>query len=210
MELTPLKNQVAYYMRRLYERGLTTCLGGNISLKVSAETILITPSGIDKGNITGDQIGQLHPNGANLTPMLKPSMETQMHLAVYAARPDVKAVIHAHPVTVSTFAASKTQINCRLLAESRLFLGEVQTAPYACMGTAKLAENVVHVLATGNNAILMANHGALTVGESLLQAYDRMEVLESAAKITLMTKLLGNPEELNESQLSEIDCLFSL
>ncbi|MFH0726147.1 MAG: class II aldolase/adducin family protein [Pseudomonadota bacterium] len=209
MELTLLKNQVAYFMRRLYERGLTTCLGGNISLKVSGETILITPSGIDKGTITGDQIGQIHPDGTNLTPKLKPSMETQMHLAVYTARPDVKAVIHAHPVTTSTFAASNTQINCRLLAESRLFLGEVRTAPYACMGTSKLAESVVHGLATGANAVLMANHGALTVGDSLLQAYDRMEVLESAAKITLMTRLLGNPQELNEHQLTEIDCLFS-
>jgi L-fuculose-phosphate aldolase len=209
MESDSLKNLVAYFMRRLYERGLTTSLGGNISLKVSSKTILITPSGIDKGNIAEDQIGEIHPDGINLTPKLKPSMETPIHLAVYAARPDVKAIIHAHPVTASTFAASNTKINCKLLAESRLFLGEVQSAPYACMGTAKLAESVVYVLATGGNAVLMENHGALTVGESLIQAFDRMEVLESAAKITLMTKLLGSQRELNEHQLTEIDRLFS-
>jgi L-fuculose-phosphate aldolase len=195
-------------MRRLYKRGLTTSLGGNISLKVSDEIILITPSGIDKGTISGDQIGEIRPNGTNLTPRLTPSMETPMHLAVYAARPDVKAIIHAHPVTASTFAASSTPINCRLLAEARLMLGEVQTAPYACMGTARLAESVVHGLAKDGNAVLMENHGALTVGESLLQAYDRMEVLESAARITLLSKLLGNQKELDELQLTEIDCLF--
>jgi L-fuculose-phosphate aldolase len=208
MELKPFKDQVAIFMRRLYERGLTTSLGGNISLKVSENTLLITPSGIDKGTITAAQIGVMHLDGTNLTPTLKPSMEAPMHLAVYAARPDVKAVIHAHPVTASTFAASNIKINCRLLAESRLFLGEVQTAPYACMGTSALAESVDSQIATGTKAVLMANHGALTVGETLLQAFDRMEVLESAAKITLMTRLLGNQKELNEHQLSEIDCLF--
>lgn len=208
MELIPLKNQLAYFMRRLYERGLTTSLGGNISLKVCSNTLLITPSGLDKGTITADHIGEMQPDGTNLTPMLKPSMEAPMHLAVYAARPDIKAVIHAHPVMASTFAASETKINCRLLAESRLFLREVQTAPYACMGTSALAESVVSEIATGANAVLMANHGALTVGETLLQAFDRMEVLESAAKVTLMTKLLGSQRELGKHQLSEIDCLF--
>jgi L-fuculose-phosphate aldolase len=209
MELKSHKNLVAYFMRRLYERRLTTSLGGNISLKVSGETILITPSGIDKGLIADDQIAEMHPDSTNLTPKLNPSIETPMHLAVYATRPDVKAVIHAHPVTASTFAASNIKINCRLLAESRLFLGEVQTAPYACMGTPELAASVVDILATGSNAVLMANHGALTVGESLLQAFDRMEVLESAAKITLMAKLLGDQKELSKHQLAEIDGLFS-
>lgn len=208
MQLKPLKDQLAHFMRRLYERGLTTSLGGNISLKVSGDILLITPSGLDKGTITADQIGEIRPDGTNLTPTLKPSMETPMHLAVYAARPDVKAVIHAHPVTASTFAASNKNINCRLLAESRLFLGQVQIAPYACMGTPMLAENVVHALESGGCAVLMANHGALTVGNSLLEAFDRMEVLESAAKITLMTKLLGSPNELSEHHLTEIDRLF--
>lgn len=209
MELRSLKDQVACFMRRLYERGLTTSLGGNVSLKVSEDIILITPSGLDKGTINNDQIGEMRLDGTNLTPKLKPSMETPMHLAIYTARPDIKAIIHAHPVTTSTFAASKTSINCRLLAESRLFLKDVQTAPYACMGTPQLAESVVHALATNGNAVLLANHGALTVGESLLQAFDRMEVLESAAKITLMGRFLGSQIELNKHQLDEIDRLFS-
>lgn len=208
MELKKYKSEVACFMRRLYAQRLTTTLGGNISLKISEDKILITPSGIDKGTITEEQIGELQPDGTNLTPALKPSIEAPMHLAVYAARPNVKAVIHAHPVTASTFAASSRKINCRLIAESRLLLGEVVTAPYACMGTADLATSVAKALAAENNAILMANHGALTVGESLLHAFDRMEVLESAARITLMTSLLGNETELNEMQLKQIDCFF--
>lgn len=209
MDMKRLKESVAVFMQRLYRQGLTTALGGNVSLKVSEQMILITPSGMDKASITGDQIGEMGLDGTNRTPALKPSMETPMHLGIYTARPDVTAVIHAHPVTASTFAASNREINCRLLAESRLFLGEVQNAPYACMGTPDLARNVVRALGDAGNAVLMANHGALTTGKSLLQAFDRMEVLESAAKITLLSKLLGGEKELDRQQLSELDCLLS-
>jgi L-fuculose-phosphate aldolase len=196
-------------MRRLYERRLTTTLGGNISLRASADLVLITPSGMDKACIQADQIGQIRPNGDNLSPVLKPSMETPIHLALYASRPEIRAIIHAHPVTASSFAASERNINCRLIAESRLFLKEVTVAPYACMGTEKLARSVVQALGDRGNAVLMANHGALTVGKTLVEAFDRMEVLESAARITLLTGLLGEERELSSNQLKEIDSLMS-
>lgn len=208
MDLASKKEEVAYFMRRLYERRLTTSLGGNVSLKVNQDLVLITPSGIDKGGIQKEQIGEIRIDGTNLTPNLKLSIETPMHLAIYATRPDAIAVIHAHPVAASTFAASNFKINCRLLAESRLLLKEIQTAPYACMGTSKLAESVTQSLSAGGSAVLLANHGALTIGETLLQAFDRMEVLESAAKITILGKILGSQTELTRYQLSEIDNFF--
>jgi L-fuculose-phosphate aldolase len=202
------KNELAYFMRRLYERRLTTTLGGNASVKVSDTEVLITPSGIDKGTLIGEQIGIVRRDGENLTPTFKLSMETPMHLAVYNARPEVKAVVHAHPPVASSFAATSEPINCKLIGESRLMLKDVGFAPYACMGTDGLARSVVRALSTDRCAVLMANHGVLTVGDSLLQAFDRMEVVESAAKITLMVKLLGGSQELNPRQLEEIDCLF--
>jgi L-fuculose-phosphate aldolase len=209
MELEQLKQEVAYFMRRLYERRLTTALGGNISFKASESLVLITPSGMDKARIQPDQVGQIRPSGDNLSPELRPSMETPIHLALYAHRPDIRAVVHAHPVTASSFAASDRKINCRLIAESRLFLKEVALAPYACMGTQALAQSVVEALGERGNAVLMVNHGALTVGKSLLEAYDRMEILESAARITLLTGLLGGERELTPCQLQQIDALMT-
>lgn len=209
MELEKLKGEVAHFMRRLYERRLTTSLGGNISLKASGSLILITPSGMDKGRIRPEQIGQIGAGGGNLTPALKPSMETPIHLALYAARPDIRAVVHAHPVAASSFAASERKINCRLIAESRLFLKEIAIAPYACMGTPALARSVVQALGERGNAVLMVNHGALTVGSNILEAFERMEVLESAARITLLTDLLGRQRELRPDQLDALDDLMA-
>lgn len=201
------RDHVASFMRRLYHQHLTTSLGGNVSLKLSGGIVLITPSGIDKGMITQDEIGVLALDGTNYTPHLKPSMEAPMHLAVYEKRPDVSAVVHAHPPAASAFAASHEKINCCLIAESRLMLKEPALAPYARMGTDGLASNVAGAIGD-TDSVLMENHGVLTVGESLVLALERLEVLESAAKITLITKMLGNAKEMSSTQLAEIDQLF--
>lgn len=206
-EIEGQRDQVASFMRRLYHQHLTTSLGGNVSMKLPGGIVLITPSGIDKGMISGDEIGVLAPDGTNYTSQLKPSMEAPMHLAVYEKRPDVRAVVHAHPPAASAFAASHEKINCCLIAESRLMLKEPALAPYARMGTEGLAKNVAEAL-KGTDSVLMENHGVLTVGETLVLALERLEVLESAAKITLITKLLGNAKEMSSTQLEEIDQLL--
>lgn len=177
------RGAVADFMRRLYERGLTTSGGGNISLRVGANT-LITPSGLDKGNLTGENIGIISPDGKNLTPHLKLSIETEMHLRVLRRRPDVHAVVHAHPPTASAFAVSKAglSLDTTLTSEAQFILGQVLFARYAPMGTPELAANVESAVG-GSNVILMENHGVLTVGKTLLEAFDRMEVLENTAKM---------------------------
>lgn len=197
------REEVAYFMRRLYEKNLTTCSGGNISVKLDTNTICITPSGLDKGRIQAEQIGIVTFNGENLTPELKPSIETGMHIAVYKKRPDIKAVVHAHPVTASSFTASEKMIDTALIAESAAIIGKPVYTPYALQGSKELAELVADAASKGNT-ILMSNHGVLTVGSSLLKAFDRIEVLEASAKITLYTELLGNKKELSESQLFEL------
>ncbi len=197
------REEVSYFMRRLYDKNLTTCSGGNVSQKLTSEMICITPSGLDKGRITPEQIGIMTLKGENLTPDLKPSIEAAMHIAVHKKRPEIRAVVHAHPVTASSFTASEKKINTALIAESAAILGTPVFVPYALQGSPELARLVAEASGLGNT-LLMSNHGVLTVGETLLKAFDRIEVLEASAKITLYTELLGNKRALSDSQFKEL------
>jgi L-fuculose-phosphate aldolase len=172
---------VADYMRRLYERGLTTSLGGNISLRIG-DHVLITPAKVDKGRLSSDQVGIISINGETLTPHIELSIETEMHLSVLRARGDISAVLHAHPTIATFFTATDVEINTTLTAEAFAVLGVPLKAPYALMGTKQLAYSVSQA-ALKSNVILMENHGVLTVGKNLLEAFNRIEVLESVAKM---------------------------
>jgi len=199
---------VAYYMRRLYKRGLTTASGGNVSARLK-DYILITPSALDKGSIRPKQIGMISLKGKNLTPSLKPSIESNMHLEIYRKRDDVKAIVHAHPPIATSFTATSRAINCCLIAEARAIIGTPIMAPYELMGTERLAQAVVDVASdAGTNVILLENHGIVCLGKDLLTAFDRMEVFEAAARMTLITGLLGDEKPLDEDRLKEIDRLM--
>jgi len=201
------RKHVAKWMRRLYKKGLTTSLGGNISMICSDGHLLITPSAADKGRIKGEGIALLSPSGVNLTPTLKISMETGMHQAIYQLRTDVKAIVHAHSFYGSTFAALSAPINTHLLAEAYAILGEPAYAEYGLPGSERLAFEVASATKR-SNVVIMKNHGVLAVGENLLQAFDRIEVLENAAKMTIMTHLLAQKMELTDSQLEELALHF--
>jgi L-fuculose-phosphate aldolase len=205
------RKQVASFMRRLYSRGLTTASGGNISFH-TGEEILITPSAIDKAVVKGRQIGIMDVDGKNLTPDLKLSIESAMHAAIYKVRPDVKAIVHAHPPVATSFTAMQKSINCSLIAEARAILGEPVMAPYALMGTAGLAEVTAHT-ASGSkplpNVILLQNHGIVCLGKDLLTAFDRMEVLEAAARMTVLTSVMGSTNQLTTEQKAAIDAMMN-
>ncbi len=194
-------------MRRLYKQGLTTTSGGNISLRISDEIIVITPSATDKGRMRWKEVGILDMQGNNLTPSLKPSIESEMHLAIYRRRPEVKAIVHAHPVCASAFTAIKIRINTNLTAEARAILGKPLMVPYALMGTAELAARVAEKT-SASDILLLENHGILTTGSSLLQAFDRIEVLENAAKMTLIAELTRKKSPLTKERIIQIDKLF--
>lgn len=208
MELKQAQKEVANYMRRLYKKGLTTCSGGNISLRWKDDIVLITPSQIDKGTLKAKTIGQVSISGENLTPEFKLSMETKMHLEVYKTRPDVSAIVHAHPIFATSYAGTDLKINTNISGESRALIGDLVYAEYALMGTEELALKVANCCKKGN-VIIMQNHGVLTVGKTLFEAYDRIEVLEAAAKISYITEMLGKRKELDEKQIKEIDDLFA-
>jgi L-fuculose-phosphate aldolase len=199
------KQAVADCMNRLDQQGLTTTSGGNISLRVSDRVILLTPSATDKGRMRADQIAEIGTDGTNHTPHLKPSGETSMHLEIYKRRPEVQAIVHAHPPMASVFAVSDQPLNVRLIAESYAIIGQPVVAAYALTGTQELADGVADCLTGNTVCVIMKNHGVLTVGIDLLQAFDRMEVLENTAKINIYAAQLGGTQELNDEQCAALD-----
>jgi len=201
------RTDVARFMRRLYRQGLTTTSGGNISLKISDEIIVITPSATDKGRMRWREVGIMTLEGDNLTPELKPSIEFEMHLSIYRKNKDVKAIVHAHPVFASAFTATKFKINTNLTAEARAICGEPLFVAYALMGTKELA-SLAAESTVKSDVLLLENHGVLTIGNGLLQAFDKLEVLENAAKITLIVELTKMKSPLSKLRIREIDKLF--
>ena len=133
------RKEVALFMRRLYRQGLTTTSGGNISLKISDDIIVITPSATDKGRMRWKEVGIMTLAGENLTPELKPSIENEMHLSIYRKKKEISAIVHAHPLFASAFTAMKCTINTDLTAEAKAICGDPCFVPYALMGTRELA-----------------------------------------------------------------------
>lgn len=208
MDYLQQRNEVAAFMKRVYDRGLTTCLGGNISFKVDDDIMLITPSGKDKATLKAEDIiiYSLSEN-KNLTSHLRASMETDMHKSIYAERDDVFAVMHAHPVCASCFTATEKKINLRLIAEALYVLKKIEDVPYSLMGTSDLADNV-KIKAKDANVLMLENHGVVTLGKTLFDAFDKIEVLENAAKMTILSGVLGEQKELSDSAIDEIMNFF--
>ncbi|MBQ9337415.1 MAG: class II aldolase/adducin family protein [Lentisphaeria bacterium] len=197
------RTETAAFMRRLYRQFLTTTSGGNISCRLPDGNIAITASQSDKAEQRPETVGIVSPDGGSLTPELKLSIETGMHLAVYRARPDVNAIVHAHPVTATFFTVTDRPIDLCLTAEAYAVVGSVVRIPYALMGTPELAAAVAAHLRDCDCG-LMDNHGVITLGKTLLSAFDKMELLECAAKQTLMACTLP-ARELTLAQLDELD-----
>ena len=177
---------VAQTMRRLYARGLTTSLGGNVSMRLDADHFLITPSGVDKASLTEDQIALVTMEGKNLSPW-QLSIESEMHRLIYRKRADVRAIIHAHPLYATAFSALKgCPVDTRLSAESWWQLKEVALVPYARMGSEALAWNVAEK-ALRSDVLVMENHGVTCLGKSLLEAFEKIDVLERCCQMTVIT-----------------------
>lgn len=190
------RRAVAECMARLYRTGLTTTSGGNISLRLNDDLFCITPSSLDKSCLTEDTIAIVSMDGENLTPYLKLSIEGEMHRLTLLNRPDVNAVVHAHPCYATAFSMIRNAdgalaLNTRLIGESWFILGDPVLVPYYTMGSQELA-HAVSEAARSSSVLLMENHGVLAVGPTLLKAFDRIEVLENAAKMTTITQIMKN------------------
>ncbi|WP_320129208.1 class II aldolase/adducin family protein [uncultured Sphaerochaeta sp.] len=205
------RQQVAACMTRLYNRQLTTASGGNISLRINDDLFCITPSALDKASLTYDTIALVTMDGENLTKNLTLSIETEMHRLILRSRKDCQAIVHAHPTYTSAFTAitnnGKCAIDTKMIAESYYILEEPVMVDYRLMGTVALAEQVASQ-ALGHDVLLLENHGALTIGKTLLEAFDKMELLERAAQMTVISAIMERKgcsvSDLQESRCQEL------
>lgn len=189
--------------RLLYRRGYVASNDGNLSLRLTDDRFLITPSGVSKGRITPELLVVCDGEGRVLEGDRHPSSEAPMHWAVYAARPDVGAVVHAHPAAATAFAACRRPLDTPYLTEVVSGLGPIPVAPYALPSTPEVPESILPFVPNHNGALL-ANHGAITWGKDLWSAFDRMEQLEHTAKIYLNIALLGEGAALTKPQVEAI------
>jgi len=197
------REAVAEISRRMYARGLIAAADGNVSLRLGKDRMLVTPSGLSKGFLTADDIVMVDLAGRPIAGRGKPTSEIKMHVFAYRERPDVQAVVHGHPpVTVALALAGVSMAQC-VLSESCLVLGAVPTAPYATPSTDEVTAALRPLIAAAN-AVIMDRHGALTLGRTLEEAYNRMETLEHTAKITHAARVLGPVQPLPEAEIEKL------
>ncbi|NLW08755.1 MAG: class II aldolase/adducin family protein [Firmicutes bacterium] len=190
-----LKEDIVEVGRRIYNLGFVAANDGNISVRTGDNEILTTPTGVSKGFMTPDMIIKVDMAGNQLEGELKPSSELRLHLEVYRQRPDVRAVLHAHPPVATAFTVAGIPLDRPVLPEIVVSLGRIPTAKYATPSTEELPASIRPFLEK-HDAILLENHGALTVGGDLFNALFKMEQIEHFAKISLYARLLGGEREL--------------
>jgi L-fuculose-phosphate aldolase len=187
---TKLRDELILASKDLHACGYTPGTSGNLSVRLSAERVLATPTGCSKSRIgTGDLI-VVDMESRQLEGTRHVTSEIDMHLAIYKARPDVQAVVHAHPVFATAFACSGLALDQPLCAEVVMALGSIPLAPYATTGTCAVAKALAPFL-PGHDAVLLANHGVVTYGHSLTDALMKMETVEHFAQICIAVRQLG-------------------
>ncbi len=190
--------------RRLYERGFVASNDGNMSVLVSAGTLWTTPTGVSKGFMTEDMLVKTDLAGTVLEGTRKPSSELKMHLRVYQENPDLRAAVHAHPPAATSFAIAGLPLDRPILPEAIVQLGTIPVAPYAEPGTQAVPDSIAP-FCRDYGGVLLANHGALTWGYDLTQAYYRMETLEYYAQVTINSVfLLGRANALTGEQVERL------
>jgi L-fuculose-phosphate aldolase len=198
-----IKKQICDIGRRAYESGYVAANDGNISVKVNDQEIWITPSGVSKGYMTPNMLVKVNRYGEVLEGSEKVSSELKLHLKAYNERSDVQAVVHLHPPVATGFAVAGILINSRILSETILNLGEIPIADYGTPNTDELANSISSYIQR-HDGILLANHGAITVGKDLYTAYHKIETIEFSARINLVAKLLGNESELTADKIDKL------
>jgi L-fuculose-phosphate aldolase len=198
-----LRADIVEVGRRMYARGYTASNDGNISVRLGSDRLLMTPKGVCKGFMTPDMMCITDLEGVKLQGDRDPSSEMLMHLEVYRQRADVQAVVHAHPPTATGFAVAGIPLNRAVLAEVVTTLGSIPIAEYATPSTRELPE-AVRKYVKAHDGMLLANHGALTLGSDLFSAYFKMETIEHFAKISLVARLLGREHLIAREEVERL------
>jgi L-fuculose-phosphate aldolase len=198
-----LRADIVEVGRRMYARGYTASNDGNISVRLGSDRLLMTPKSVCKGFMTPDMMCITDLEGKKLQGDRDPSTEMLMHLEVYRRRADVQAVVHAHPPTATGFAVAGIPLDRAVLAEVVATLGSIPIAEYATPSTSELPAAVAKYI-KAYDGMLLANHGALTVGADLFAAYYKMETIEHFAKISLVARLLGREHLIAREEVERI------
>ena len=200
-----IKKQILDIGRRIYNRGMVAANDGNISVKLNDNEFLCTPTGVSKGFMTMDMICKVDAEGKVIQAHApyRPSSEIKMHMRVYKLRPDVKSVVHAHPVNATAFAIAGIPLTQPIMPEAVISLGCVPIAPYGTPSTMEIPDAVEPFL-EHFDAVLLENHGALSFGDSLISAYSKMESLDFYAQLLLLANQLGGPKELSPAQVERL------
>ena len=198
-----LRQDIVEIGNRLYQQGFVASNDGNISVRASNGTILITPTGVSKGYMNATDMLCVNLDGKIISGTKKPTSEMPMHLEVYRQRPDVMAVVHAHPPISTAFAITGQTCNKVTMPEVIFTLGVVSLAEYGTPTTDEVPLSIAKHICN-SDAILLANHGALTVGCDLFDAYYKMESLEHVAKITMYARMLGGEKGLDDEQVNNL------
>ncbi len=204
MEECRYRQELVRFGDLLHRKGFVSGTDGNLSVRLDDRRVLSTPTSISKGMMRPEDMVMVDLQGHSLSNGRRPSSEIGMHLTIYRMRADVCAVVHAHPCTATGFASAGMALDEPLCSEIVIALGKVPLAPYCTPGTPQLSEALIPYV-EGHNAILMANHGVVTYGEDLLQAYLNMETVEHFARISLVTRQLGRREVLHGEDLKQLN-----
>lgn len=189
--------------RWIHQRGYVAATDGNISVRLDPRRILTSPTAVSKGMMAADDLVITDLEGRKLAGRRNPSSELAMHLLIYRRRPEINAVVHAHPPVATGYAAAGLALNKALVSEVVLSLGCIPVARYGTPGTAELTE-ALEPLVTHYDSILMANHGVVTCGQDLLTAFFRMETTEHFARVSLVTELLGKQVLLSATDVEKL------
>jgi L-fuculose-phosphate aldolase len=197
-----LKSEMIEIGRTVYERGYIAATDGNISVRLDNGDILMTPSGVPKGRMRPGQIVRTDPGGQVIGEG-KPSSEILMHLAVYQERPDARAVVHAHPPYATAFSIAGVSLAQCVIPEIVVQMGTIPTTPYATPSTRELPDTIREYLEC-SDALILERHGTLTLGETLLSAYHKLEKVEHTAHITLIANQLGGAKTLTPEEVEKL------
>jgi L-fuculose-phosphate aldolase len=204
MYLSHPRKQLVQIMERIYNGGMTTLSGGNLSIKDDNGDIWITPAGIDKGRLTPKDIVRVTPDGT-VEGAHRPSSELPFHRAIYQRRPEMSAIVHAHAPALVSFSIVRQLPDTRIIPQAHRVCGQVGYAPYALPGSEALGERIAEAFGQGHDSVLLENHGAATIGHTLLEAFQRLETLDFCARTQMYAQGLGGISTLTDEQIAMFD-----
>jgi L-fuculose-phosphate aldolase len=198
------RDQIVLIISRIYNRGLTTTSGGNVSIIDENGDIWVTPSAIDKGSLRASDIVLVKKDGT-IVGKHKPSSEFPFHKAIYEIRPELKAVIHAHPPALVSFSIAHTIPDTNVIPQAKYVCGPIGYAPYALPGSDDLGDSIANVFKENYKAVIMENHGTVVGGSDMGDAFQRFETLEFSARTIINGKTIGEVKSLSDEQIDQFE-----